>query len=108
MTAKIIDGKEIAKEFQEKLKEKVSKLDVKPGLAIVLVGNNPASEIYVSSKLKKAEKIGFHCEKHHFPEIKEHHVSWTFRLKDLYNRFILLYPNPMIYYLKWFTLPDVV
>lgn len=64
MVAKIIDGKAIADDILEKLQNKANKSKEKPGLAIVLVGNNPASEIYVSSKLKKAEKIGFHCEKH--------------------------------------------
>ena len=68
MPAKIIDGKKIADRILENLKKKVRDLKQKPGLAIVLVGNNPASEIYVSSKLKRAEEIGFHVEKHALSE----------------------------------------
>ena len=68
MTAKIIDGKKTADEILGGLKKKIKDLDEKPGLAIVLVGNNPASEIYVSSKLKKAESAGFYVEKHALSE----------------------------------------
>src|SRR3989338_6512733 len=68
MTATIIDGKKIADGILENLKKKVRDLKEKPGLAIVLVGNNPASEIYVSSKLKKAESAGFYVEKHALSE----------------------------------------
>ncbi|MBL7056020.1 bifunctional 5,10-methylenetetrahydrofolate dehydrogenase/5,10-methenyltetrahydrofolate cyclohydrolase [Candidatus Woesearchaeota archaeon] len=68
MAAKIIDGKEIAKSILEDIKEKISSMNEKPGLAIVIVGNNPASEIYVNMKVKKANAIGFHCEKHALSE----------------------------------------
>src|SRR3989338_7800356 len=68
MTAKIIDGKKIADSILEDLRKRVKDSKEKPGLAIVLVGNNPASEIYVSSKLKKAESAGFYVEKHTLPE----------------------------------------
>lgn len=68
MTAKIIDGKAIADKILGNLQNNIKKLDEKPGLAIVLVGNNPASEIYVGSKLKKAESAGFYVEKHALSE----------------------------------------
>ena len=68
MTAKIIDGKKIADSILEDLRKRVKDSKEKPGLAIVLVGNNPASEIYVSSKLKKAESAGFCVEKHALSE----------------------------------------
>src|SRR3989338_7681963 len=68
MGSTIIDGKKIADGILEELKNRAKGLKEKPGLAIVLVGNNPASEIYASSKLKKAEQIGFHCEKHALSE----------------------------------------
>lgn len=64
MAAKIIDGKKTADNILKNLKEKVKALKQKPGLAIVLVGDNPASEIYVNSKLKRAEETGFYVEKH--------------------------------------------
>ena len=66
--SKIIDGKKISKQLNEELQIKVSKLKEKPGIAIVLVGNDPASEIYVSSKEKNCKKIGIHCERHNLPK----------------------------------------
>ena len=55
---KILSGKEPSAALLEELKAKVEKMDKKPHLAIVLVGNDPASEIYVRKKLEKAEAIG--------------------------------------------------
>ena len=59
--ANIIDGKTIAQKFKNKLKDEVNSLNghgVKPGLAVVLVGDNPASLIYVKAKTKACEEIG--------------------------------------------------
>ena len=55
----ILDGKTLANKITKNISEKVSKLDKKPKLAVVIVGNNPASEIYVRNKQLKAESIGF-------------------------------------------------
>lgn len=55
----ILDGKTLANKITNNISEKVSKLDKKPKLAVVIVGNNPASEIYVRNKQLKAESIGF-------------------------------------------------
>ena len=49
MTAKIIDGRKVAEKLRADLKKKVSKLKVKPGLAVVLVGDNPASKLPVKT-----------------------------------------------------------
>ena len=68
MTAKIINGKEIAEKLRTELKKKVSKLKEKPGLAVVLVGNNPASEVYVNMKEKKCNEVGFYSKKIILPE----------------------------------------
>ena len=59
MTAKIIDGKKTAQKILDELKKKVEKLEVKPSLAVIIVGENPASKIYVKNKVKKASEIGF-------------------------------------------------
>ena len=59
MTAEILDGKMTSQKLLEKLQQEVSTLTKKPVLAIMLVGENPASLIYVNAKLKKAESIGF-------------------------------------------------
>ena len=55
----ILNGKELASKITENIKQEVSTLSKKPKLAVVLVGNNPASEIYVRNKSIKAQNIGF-------------------------------------------------
>lgn len=55
---KIIDGKKIASEIKEKLKSEISEQKLNPSLAIIKVGDNPASEIYVRNKIKACEEIG--------------------------------------------------
>jgi methylenetetrahydrofolate dehydrogenase (NADP+)/methenyltetrahydrofolate cyclohydrolase len=65
MTATIIDGKKIADDIKSELKENIAALKsrgVVPGLAAVLVGDNPASQTYVNSKAKACEKIGIYSE----------------------------------------------
>ncbi|MBU2872309.1 bifunctional methylenetetrahydrofolate dehydrogenase/methenyltetrahydrofolate cyclohydrolase FolD [Colwellia sp. E2M01] len=63
MTASLIDGKVIAKQLRDSVKEKVS-LRISngqrpPGLAVILVGSDPASQVYVGSKRKACEEVGF-------------------------------------------------
>jgi len=65
---KIIDGKKIAEEIKDNLKSEIEKFNLQPGLAIIMVGNNPASEIYVRNKLKACEKVGIHAVLHHFKD----------------------------------------
>ncbi|MCX6008829.1 MAG: bifunctional 5,10-methylene-tetrahydrofolate dehydrogenase/5,10-methylene-tetrahydrofolate cyclohydrolase [Chloroflexi bacterium] len=65
MTAKIISGTEVAAQIRGELKERVKKLKEKgitPALAVVLVGEDPASISYVTAKAKGAEEIGMHEE----------------------------------------------
>ncbi len=65
MMAEILDGKQAAKEVKAELKADIANLKEKgfvPGLAAVLIGTNPASEIYVSSKARQCEKIGIYSE----------------------------------------------
>lgn len=64
MPAKIIDGKKIAEQILSDLKSKIRGMKEKPGLALVLVGDNPASEIYVSSKEKTFREVEGYCERH--------------------------------------------
>ena len=68
MSAKMIDGKQVADKFLDDVKNKVKNMKEKPGLAIVLVGNNPASEIYVNFKEKKAKEVGFYFERYNLNE----------------------------------------
>jgi len=62
MTAQIIDGKQIAAELRKTLKKRIDKrLESglrKPGLAVILVGSDPASEVYVRNKRKGCEEVG--------------------------------------------------
>jgi methylenetetrahydrofolate dehydrogenase (NADP+)/methenyltetrahydrofolate cyclohydrolase len=72
MTASIIDGKAHAAKLKTKLGEATAKLKAEhglvPGLATVLVGNDPASEVYVRNKNKTAEALGFKSVHHHLPD----------------------------------------
>ena len=68
MTAKIIDGKKVADKFLIDINKKIRESKEKPGLAIVLVGKNPASEIYVNFKEKKAKEVGLYFERHNLDE----------------------------------------
>ncbi len=58
MSARILDGKAIAAEVTEALRVKVAGMARKPGLAVVLVGDDPASAVYVRNKSRTAERIG--------------------------------------------------
>ncbi|HLC50499.1 MAG TPA: bifunctional 5,10-methylenetetrahydrofolate dehydrogenase/5,10-methenyltetrahydrofolate cyclohydrolase [Candidatus Nanoarchaeia archaeon] len=68
MTAKIIDGNKIAKNILDNIKNKVKIMKEKPGLALVMVGNNPASEVYVNFKEKDAKETGVYCERYNLDE----------------------------------------
>ncbi|MBU0614914.1 MAG: bifunctional methylenetetrahydrofolate dehydrogenase/methenyltetrahydrofolate cyclohydrolase FolD [Nanoarchaeota archaeon] len=63
MTAEIIDGKAVALKIRSEIKEKVSKMKQKPGLAVVIVGDDPASQTYVNMKEKACNEIGYYSEK---------------------------------------------
>lgn len=66
----IIDGKKIAAELKARIKEEIQALSAKggpPGLAAVLVGDNPASVIYVRNKRKACEEVGIYSEEHRLP-----------------------------------------
>jgi methylenetetrahydrofolate dehydrogenase (NADP+) / methenyltetrahydrofolate cyclohydrolase len=66
MTAQILDGTKIAQEIRGEVAAEVKALSaagVRPGLAVVLVGHNPASEIYVRGKVKACEEVGVYSEK---------------------------------------------
>ncbi len=58
MSATIIDGKNIAKEFRQNLRKTVDTMSTKPGLAVILVGEDPASHVYVRNKIKACEAVG--------------------------------------------------
>jgi methylenetetrahydrofolate dehydrogenase (NADP+)/methenyltetrahydrofolate cyclohydrolase len=59
----IIDGKKIAKDLRASIIDKVSVLDRAPGLAVILVGDDPASAVYVRNKNNACKEVGFYSEK---------------------------------------------
>src|SRR5690554_1549923 len=70
MAAQIINGKEIAAQIRLELKDRVAVLASQgrtPGLAVVLVGDNPASAVYVRQKKKACQEIGIYSEEHKLP-----------------------------------------
>jgi len=67
-TAKIIDGKAIAAKLREDLADEVATMDIKPGLAVILVGDDPASHVYVRNKIKACEKAGIESFEARLPE----------------------------------------
>jgi len=68
MAAQILDGKKLATEILVDLKSRADALDATPGLAVILVGMDPASTSYVGQKKRAAEAVGIHFEEHAFPE----------------------------------------
>src|ERR1700682_508873 len=71
MTARIIDGKTIASELRARVANEVARVKrdhgVMPGLAVVLVGNDPASEVYVRSKHTQTQAAGMASFEHRLP-----------------------------------------
>ncbi len=70
-SANIISGKEVAANIRAGLKEEVAALKargVTPGLTVVLVGDNPASQVYVRNKGKASEEVGIHSTQHILPD----------------------------------------
>lgn len=72
MTAQLIKGAEVAAQIREELKKEIAELkasrNVVPGLATVLVGSDPASQVYVGAKEKTCQELGIYSERHDLPE----------------------------------------
>jgi methylenetetrahydrofolate dehydrogenase (NADP+)/methenyltetrahydrofolate cyclohydrolase len=72
MTAQIIDGKSYAEGLRARIAGHVSRLKathgITPGLAVVIVGHDPASQIYVTNKAKQTVEVGMYSEKYELPE----------------------------------------
>jgi methylenetetrahydrofolate dehydrogenase (NADP+)/methenyltetrahydrofolate cyclohydrolase len=65
MSARTIDGKAVAAQVRARVREQVAAMDTKPGLATIIVGDDPASHVYVRNKRKACEEVGiesFHHE----------------------------------------------
>jgi methylenetetrahydrofolate dehydrogenase (NADP+) / methenyltetrahydrofolate cyclohydrolase len=71
MAATILDGNKIASEIRAEVASEVKTMTaagIRPGLAVVLVGHNPASEVYVRGKVKSTAEVGIYSEQHTPPE----------------------------------------
>lgn len=76
MTAKLIDGIAIAAEVRSEWKDRVAELrrrGVVPGLAVILIGDDPASLVYVRRKTKACAEVGIHSERHELPATSGEH-----------------------------------
>ncbi len=67
MAATVMDGKALAAKVKARVAEQAAGLERKPGLAVVLVGDDPASRVYVNGKKKDCAECGFYSEEHHLP-----------------------------------------
>src|ERR1700694_5304601 len=79
MTARIIDGRTIASELRARVADEVARVQrepgITPGLAVVLVGNAPASEVYVRSKHKQTQAAGMASFEHVLPaDVAQHEL----------------------------------
>lgn len=69
--AQIIDGKAVSKQVRERVADETAQLRKKgitPGLAVIIVGDDPASQVYVRNKERACEEVGFYSEKFALPE----------------------------------------
>ncbi len=83
--AKLIDGKLISAQIRTEIKEEtaafIAERGYAPGLAVVIVGENPASQVYVRNKARACEEVGFYSEVHALPE-----MTTQAELNDLVDR----------------------
>ncbi|MEC7987210.1 MAG: bifunctional methylenetetrahydrofolate dehydrogenase/methenyltetrahydrofolate cyclohydrolase FolD [Myxococcota bacterium] len=63
----VLNGRALAKKVFLSLREELDQSESKPGLAVVLIGEDPASQVYVSRKHKRAARLGFYQETHRLP-----------------------------------------
>lgn len=85
MSTKILGGKEIAENIKQEVAEEVKDLPFRPCLAVVRVGEDAASAVYVTSKVKTAEELGIISEHHHFSAEISHKELLDF-VEDLNRR----------------------
>jgi len=90
--AEILDGKQLAKKIRQKLKlevEELNKQEIFPKLAVIMVGNDCASQIYVRNKSKACEEVGI--------EFEEYLLEETINMDELLNLIHTLNENKQIH-----------
>jgi methylenetetrahydrofolate dehydrogenase (NADP+)/methenyltetrahydrofolate cyclohydrolase len=88
----ILDGKKLSEKIKKEVKKEVEELKkegIVPGLAVILVGNNPASQTYVRMKKSACEKVGMYSVVHEFPE--------SISEKELLSTIEMINNNPNIH-----------
>lgn len=85
MTARILSGKEIAEAIKREVADEIARMNFRPCLAVIRVGEDPASAVYVGSKVKTAEELGITSEHHYFPAEISHAKLLDF-VKELNQR----------------------
>lgn len=97
MTAIIIDGKALAQKITDEIKIDVENLSTKPCLAVILVGDNPASQIYVRNKKKKVESLGMESQIYILPKetLEEEVLALTDKLNKDKNVNGILVQSPL-------------
>ena len=68
MSAARLDGKACAADLEERLKQRIAKCSVQPHLAVIIVGNDPASHVYVNNKIRSCERLGIRSTHIELPE----------------------------------------
>lgn len=102
MAAQIIDGKAISSKMREQIKQQVADLRVRtnkvPGLAVVLVGEDPASQVYVRNKERACQEVGIYSEVHRLPAstTQQHLLELVAQLnqRDEINGILVQLPLP--------------
>ncbi|EKD32773.1 MAG: bifunctional 5,10-methylene-tetrahydrofolate dehydrogenase/5,10-methylene-tetrahydrofolate cyclohydrolase [uncultured bacterium] len=86
MPCQIIDGSAIAKQIRDEVKEKIEQLPSKPGLAVILVGSDPASHVYVGLKEKACKEVGINSERYlYFATVDE--IEILNKIEELNGRY---------------------
>ena len=75
----IIDGKKESSIILDKIKNSILSFDTQPSLAVVIIGDDPASQVYVKNKILACEKVGIKSSKYSFDSISE--MNWLNLLK---------------------------
>jgi methylenetetrahydrofolate dehydrogenase (NADP+) / methenyltetrahydrofolate cyclohydrolase len=75
LTAKILDGRILSEEILGSVRRRISLLDRKPGLAVILVGEDPASVLYTGKKLEACERAGICSEEHRLADPEEDELA---------------------------------
>ena len=77
MAATIMDGKALAAKVKEEVRQQTAQMGRKPGLAVVLVGDDPASRVYVNGKKRDCGECGIYSEEYALPAETSQQGSWS-------------------------------